>query len=83
MRASAFSFDPKGVPSSKYPRRYHAPSQAWASIVFASWAARARQACASSPSSRSVEQLSEIFQHTNLKPGEPDAFAFATQVQRG
>src|SRR5207253_7409730 len=25
------------------------------------------------------EQLSEVFQHTNLKPGEPDAFAFAAQ----
>src|SRR5207253_5082347 len=25
------------------------------------------------------EQLSEVFQHTNLKPGEPDTFAFAAQ----
>src|SRR4029077_17195942 len=24
-------------------------------------------------------QLSEVFQHANLKPGEPDAFAFAAQ----
>src|SRR6266550_2707385 len=54
MRASAFSLDPRGVPSSKYARRYHAPSQASASIVCASWVARVRQACASSPSSRKV-----------------------------
>src|SRR5262249_14127426 len=28
MRASAFFLDPKGLPSSRYPRRYHSPSQA-------------------------------------------------------
>src|SRR5437867_10708033 len=54
MRASAFSLAPKGVPSSKYPRQYHAPSQAWASTVFASWTARVWQVCASLSSSRSA-----------------------------
>src|SRR4029450_6116423 len=54
MRASAFSLDPRGVPSSKYARRYHAPSQAWASIVCASSAARGRHACPSSSTSREV-----------------------------
>ena len=31
IRQSCEVFDPRGVPSSKYPRRYHSPSQAWAS----------------------------------------------------
>src|SRR2546421_1552860 len=53
--------EPRGVPSSKYARRYHAPSHAWASIVLANCAARKRQARASAPNSRRVSNSAKFF----------------------
>src|SRR5476649_2377381 len=51
---SSFSCDPSGVPSSKYARRYHSPSQALASTLAASFTASSRQNWANVASPRST-----------------------------
>ena len=78
IRHSSLVDDPRGVPSSKYARRYQPPSQACASMLARSssaWlAARAREArrlpgrAARSPNRRRFSQQ---------EPGQPDALSLA------
>ena len=76
MRHSAFAVEPSGVPSSKYARRYHAPSHAASAAAFKRHHAIAVAACALVLAA-GVGQFGKARQQRELEPGQPDAFALA------
>ena len=82
IRHSAFSRDPSGVPSSKYARRYHSPSQASSTLAVRRVGVRAilRGARRVAPG---VGQRGERRQDREQEPGEPHAFAAALGARPG
>ena len=74
MRHSTFCADPSGVPSSKYARRYHAPSHAASSGVFEPRRVRPIGTRLLRVAAR-VCIRRERSEQRGEKPAEPDAFA--------
>ena len=77
---SSFCADPSGVPSSKYARRYQAPSQAFASSAarksLGSLPTPVRMCCLSAP----LGQPRKRVQHRDKEPPVPDALALAVRA---
>ena len=75
MRHSSLSCEPSGVPSSKYARRYHAPSHACSSAARPSLARAPGASSARSWSPRASATRREIERRAREEPREPDALA--------
>ena len=69
---SSLSAEPSGDPSSKYARRYHAPSQLrlHSSVVIIG---ESHELCADLPVSARIRMLGKFSERDYQEPGEPDA----------
>ena len=74
---SGFAADPSGVPSSKYARRYHSPSQPCCSMLLRIARPPDVHRSANGVSPRRRASLGELFQDVVEEEREPDAFALA------
>ena len=82
IRHSTLLADPSGVPSSKYARRYHSPSQPCCSRFWRSLIPSASQRSANAASPLPLRDLGELLQHGVQEEAQPDAFARALDADQ-